>query len=216
VRGLRSHTILPQSWPLQLKTCTATRLANIQVPSGTADEAARLCQTVSRRAAPIAEDFSHIDCDPNILPCLDLGQRLFDEMQRQLSGVIRKSAMKIVLFVCSGNAGRSPAAEYLARQYIDDRKISVQVRSRGTNVRGHSTTDPQLITAVPAAKSHVPTGLDEDIIQSADLILTMNRQHKQIVTTVVPSAADKTYCLYEYAEGTAKAVIDPGDFDQED
>jgi len=36
------------------------------------------------------------------------------------------------------------------------------------------------------------------------------------VTTMVPGAANKTYCLYEYAEGTAKAVIDPGDFDQED
>ena len=124
--------------------------------------------------------------------------------------------MKTVLFVCSANAGRSPAAEHLARQHIDDRKISVQVQSRGTNVRAHSTTDPQLITAIPGAKAHVPTALDEAAIQSADLILTMNRQHKQMVTTMVPSAADKTYCLYEYAEGTAKAVIDPGDFDQED
>jgi protein-tyrosine-phosphatase len=44
----------------------------------------------------------------------------------------------------------------------------------------------------------------------------MNRQHKQIVTTMVPDAVNKTYCLYEYAEGTAKAVIDPGDFGPED
>ena len=44
----------------------------------------------------------------------------------------------------------------------------------------------------------------------------MNRQHKQIVTAMVPSAANKTYCLYEYAEGTTRAVVDPGDYGQEE
>jgi protein-tyrosine-phosphatase len=62
----------------------------------------------------------------------------------------------------------------------------------------------------------VPTALDEEAIEWADLILTMNRQHKQIVTAMVPSAANKTYCLYEYADGTTKAVVDPGDYDQEE
>lgn len=124
--------------------------------------------------------------------------------------------MKTMLFVCSGNAGRSPAAAYLARQYIEDHKLAIVVQSRGTNVRDYSVTDPQLVTAIAAATAHVPTALDEAAIQSADLILTMNRQHKQIVTTMVPSAANKTHCLYEYAEGLTKAVIDPGDFDQED
>ena len=124
--------------------------------------------------------------------------------------------MKTLLFVCSGNAGRSPAAQYLAKEYIDDRHLPVEVRSRGTNVREYSRPDIQLATAIPAAKSHVPTALDTEVIERADLILTMNRQHKQIVTTMVPSAASKTYCLCEYAEGTAKAVIDPGDYGQED
>jgi len=90
------------------------------------------------------------------------------------------------------------------------------VQSRGTNVRGHWGPDIQLVTAIPAAKSHVPKGLDQEAIEWADLILTMNRQHKHIVTTMVPSAANKTYCLYEYAEGNAKAVVDPGDYGQED
>jgi protein-tyrosine-phosphatase len=90
------------------------------------------------------------------------------------------------------------------------------VQSRGTNVRGRSEPDIQLSTAIPAAKSHVPTALDKEAIGQADLILTMNRQHKQIVIDMVPGAANKTYCLYEYAEGTTKAVVDPGDYDQED
>ena len=124
--------------------------------------------------------------------------------------------MKVLLFVCSGNAGRSPAAQYLAQQYADNENLAIEVQSRGTNVRGHTMPDMQLVTAIPAAKSHVPTALDEEAIERADLILTMNRQHKQIVTTMVPSAATKTYCLYEYAEDTTTAVIDPGDFGQED
>jgi protein-tyrosine-phosphatase len=124
--------------------------------------------------------------------------------------------VKVLLFVCSGNAGRSPAAQYLAQQYADSQNLAIEVQSRGTNVRGPAIPDMQLVTAIPAAKSHVPTALDAAAIARADLILTMNRQHKQIVTTMVPSAATKTYCLYEYAEGTTTAVIDPGDFGQED
>jgi len=124
--------------------------------------------------------------------------------------------MKGLLFVCSGNCGRSPAAQYLAQEYADRQNLAIEVQSRGTNVRDHAMPDPQLLTAIPAARSHIPRALDAEAIERADLILTMNRQHKQIVTTMVPGAANKTYCLYEYAEGTAKAVIDPGDFDQED
>jgi protein arginine phosphatase len=124
--------------------------------------------------------------------------------------------MKALLFVCSGNAGRSPAAQYLAREYINNGNLGVEVQSRGTNVRDHSAPDIQLLTAIPAATSHVPKALDEEAIEWANLILTMNRQHKQIVTATVPSAANKTYCLYEYAEGTTKAVADPGDYGQEE
>jgi protein-tyrosine phosphatase len=119
--------------------------------------------------------------------------------------------MKALLFACSGNAGRSPAAEYLATEYIKSQNLAIEVRSRGTNVGDDVKPDMQLMTAIPAAKSHVPTALDEAAIEWADLILTMNRQHRQIVTTMVPKAVDKTYCLYEY-DGTTKAVVDPGDF----
>jgi protein arginine phosphatase len=124
--------------------------------------------------------------------------------------------MKALLFVCSGNAGRSPAAQYLAQEYIDSGNLAVEVQSRGTNVRGGSGPDRQLVTAVPAARAHVPKALDKQAIEWADLILTMNRQHKQIVTAIAPHAADKTFCLYEYAEGTTEAVIDPEDFGQQD
>lgn len=128
----------------------------------------------------------------------------------------RKSAMKALLFVCSGNAGRSPAAEYLAREYIDNGGLAVEVQSRGTNVRGPSRPDIQLVTAIPSAGSHVPQALDREAIEWADLILTMNRQHQRIVIEMVPSAANKTYRLYEYVEGTTEAVVDPADYGQQD
>lgn len=124
--------------------------------------------------------------------------------------------MKALLFVCSGNLGRSPAAQYLAAEYIRERNLSIEVQSRGTNVRDRSQPDVQLLTAIPAAKSHVPKSLDAEAIERADLILTMNRQHKQIAIAMVPSAASNTYCLYEYAEGTTDAVVDPGDYGQDD
>jgi protein-tyrosine phosphatase len=124
--------------------------------------------------------------------------------------------MKTLLFVCSGNSDRSPAAEYLAREHIQGNGLDVEVRSRGTNVRGLSGPGWQLAAALPAARAHVPTQLDAEAIEWADVILTMNRQHKAIVTELVPGAADRTYCLYEYADGSASAVADPIDLGQED
>ena len=124
--------------------------------------------------------------------------------------------MKTLLFVCSGNAGRSPAAQHLAAEYIKEQNFAVEAQSRGTNVRGYARPDVQLVTAIPAAKTHVPTALDAEAIERAGLILTMNRQHKQIVIEMVPSAASKTHCLYEYVEGATAAVVDPGDYGQED
>ena len=41
------------SWPLHSKTCTATRLARSHIPSGTSDDAGRICKTISSRAAYI-------------------------------------------------------------------------------------------------------------------------------------------------------------------
>ena len=124
--------------------------------------------------------------------------------------------MKMLLFVCSGNCGRSPAAQYLAQQYVESRNLAIEVQSRGTNVRANATPDFQLVTALPAAKSHIPTALDTQAVERADLILTMNRQHQRIVTDMAPGAAAKTHCLYEYADGTAKAVPDPVDYGRED
>jgi protein-tyrosine-phosphatase len=59
--------------------------------------------------------------------------------------------LKALLFVCSGNAGRSPAAQYLAAEYISSQNRAVEVQSRGTNVRGYPSADLQLATAIPAA-----------------------------------------------------------------
>ncbi len=124
--------------------------------------------------------------------------------------------MKALLFVCSGNSDRSPAAQYLAQEYIEANNLDIEVRSRGTNVRGRSMPGVLLMIAIPATRSHTPTPLDRETIEWADLILTMNRQHKEIVTTMVAGATDKTHCFYEYAEGTTKAVADPADHGQED
>jgi protein-tyrosine phosphatase len=143
----------------------------------------------------------------------------FSPGRRDVSGfdfASRELPMKTLLFVCSGNSDRSPAAEYLARQHIEDDNLGIEVGSRGTNVRSRAGPGWQLMAALPAARAHVPTPLDRDAIEWADLILTMNRQHKAIVTELVPGAADRTYCLYEYADGSARAVTDPIDLGQED
>jgi len=56
VRGRRSQTILPHSWPLHSKTCTATRLARSHVPSGTPDKTGRVWMTINSRTAQVAQN----------------------------------------------------------------------------------------------------------------------------------------------------------------
>lgn len=60
-------------------------------------------------------------------------------------------------------------------------------------------------------KNHESTAITKEMIQEADLILTMTRSHKSYVIGAVPEAISKTYTLKEYAQEGVSAtdVADP-------
>lgn len=108
-----------------------------------------------------------------------------------------------IMFVCFGNTCRSPMAEGALRKLLENRNISgVHVYSSGTSGGIGFKATPY---AVEAAKiweadisSHHSQPLTAEIIDRADLILTMEMSHCQEVLRLCPDAENKVYLLKKY------------------
>lgn len=77
-----------------------------------------------------------------------------------------------VLFACIHNSGRSVAAQALARHYAGD---AVQVRSAGSEPGAGVNpvvADVLAERGLPVG-DHVPTRLDIDLVETADVVITM-------------------------------------------
>ncbi len=120
--------------------------------------------------------------------------------------------MKHVLFICTGNVCRSPMAEGLLRHMAGDR---VKVASAGLGA-GHG--QPPSAHAIEVLGKE---GIDiEDIrsqpvsahlLQQADYIFTMTRDHLDMLLLLFPEMASKTRLLrfVEAAKGGRADVTDP-------
>src|SRR5208337_2456549 len=96
-----------------------------------------------------------------------------------------------ILFVCTGNSGRSVAAEALARLRAAALGLSPIVASRGLDISADRAT-----------------ALTQVDIQAADRILTMTVSHQHSVLARFPQAAGKLRMLTQAARGTQQDVHD--------
>ncbi len=125
--------------------------------------------------------------------------------------------MHHILFVCTGNTCRSPMAEGFMRKLAKERGISVDVRSAGVAaVDGMSMSrhaeavlrDHQIQDQITSSS------LTADLLNWADLVLTLTGSHKQHVLARFPSAAGKVYTLKEFAENDQQILNDLEELDQ--
>ncbi|WP_410984935.1 low molecular weight protein arginine phosphatase [Bacillus cereus] len=117
--------------------------------------------------------------------------------------------MKRVLFVCTGNTCRSPMAEALLRHYG---KGNFEAKSAG--VFANPGSDASLYAKDALAEkgikaAHASQQITEELLEWADMVLTMTESHKQLVLGHYPSAGKKVYTFYEFVEGTSKDISDP-------
>jgi glycine hydroxymethyltransferase len=126
-----------------------------------------------------------------------------------------KDSMKKILFVCTGNVCRSPMAEGLLRHMLRGRD-DVQVASAGLGAPdGVGATDAAAEVAAELGvniSSHLSQSLNSDLVQQADFIFVMTRQHQETLQTLFPSAAEKTFLVREFEEshaGETKDIADP-------
>jgi protein-tyrosine phosphatase len=114
----------------------------------------------------------------------------------------KADALFKVLFVCTGNIHRSVMGERLMRSRIRPR-LPVPIRSAGTQaavdypIGEYSAIALKELGADP--EDHKPQQLQAAVAASADLILTAELEHRQIVLLETPSALRRTFSLREFA-----------------
>jgi len=121
--------------------------------------------------------------------------------------------MKIV-FVCTGNASRSAAAEVVLRKLIGDNGIKdVEVSSCGTGVPVGLDRE-EIMCRIAAEHGYHMCGkaihMNEDLLNSADLIIVMTSRHKEEVTRMLRyDNWNRIVRFNDYCFGEATDLPDP-------
>ncbi len=108
--------------------------------------------------------------------------------------------MADVLFVCTGNVCRSPSAALFLRQQLGEAGSEVTVHSAGTVEV--DVSPPRALVLEGRAfgidlADHVPRTVDPDMIQAADLVVGLTREHLRETVVAVPPSFPKTFTLRE-------------------
>lgn len=122
-------------------------------------------------------------------------------------GVVKRAAMNqfvkpVIAIVCTGNTCRSPMGETLLRELLrkkTNREDAIRVTSAGIAASRGCSASPQAVEVMGHRDldltGHSSNPLDESIINSADLILTMTRSHRAAILAAWPDMHDRVFTL---------------------
>jgi protein-tyrosine-phosphatase len=116
-----------------------------------------------------------------------------------------------ILFVCSGNTCRSPMAEAMLKSKLPEEiKSAYLITSAGTEALEGLPATAHAAQAMHEEgidlSAHRSRPITERLIERADLILALSRQHREFIETNFPEASGKTFLFAEYADKSAKGI----------
>lgn len=122
--------------------------------------------------------------------------------------------MKNILFVCTGNTCRSSMAEALFRHIAEESGMAINAASGGTAVFESQGASKNAILAMQELgidlNAHRSKKVTVQMLEAADLILTMTKGHKIHLLTVKPDAKHKIFTMAEYCtDDNSKDISDP-------
>lgn len=118
-----------------------------------------------------------------------------------------------VLFICTGNTCRSPMAEGILKSIAKEKNLNIEVKSAGVFAMDGENAAKNAIAALNKHKidisNHKSQSVTRELVDEADLILTMSRSHRDTLLLNYPYIEDKVFLLNEYALKKDKDIIDP-------
>lgn len=122
--------------------------------------------------------------------------------------------MPLVLFVCTANLYRSPIAAAIFAQFLAKHNLTKawRVESAGIIALDGMPIAPHALTALQErginASAHSTRLLTRDMLESADLVLVMELQHKEGLRLQHPDLAQRIVLLSEMV-GLSYSLSDP-------
>ena len=109
--------------------------------------------------------------------------------------------MRSVLFVCTANICRSPMAMGLLQAKVNDESESWRIGSAGTwTIEGESAAEKTLLVLEERGidlSNHFSRSVTEELVGGYQLILAMERGHKEALRIEFPQVAGRVFLLSE-------------------
>lgn len=117
--------------------------------------------------------------------------------------------MKTLIFVCTGNTCRSPMAEGLLRHLLGP-DCGWEISSAGVCAGNGFPASPNAVAALQEKgidiSGHRSRLLSPAMIEDADLLVTMTRNHRDAILSIAPESAGKVFLLKSF--GIAQCPTD--------